>query len=121
MKKLDHPNIAKIREVVDVTSEEGDDNLVMVMELCKGGPIFHLGPDRVGEPLEEATARDIFRQMMLGEGQGNLLSCPWPAPRTETDQECLNLGISYLHFNDIIHRDVKPDNILFLEDKTTVK
>lgn len=74
MKKLDHPNIAAIYEVIDVSGEEGDDEsdtLVVVMELCSGGPICTVtcGVGDPGDPkgMDEQRARRIFRQIILGD------------------------------------------------------
>ncbi|GAA6017926.1 hypothetical protein JCM11491_001221 [Sporobolomyces phaffii] len=93
MKKVDHPNIASVHEVIDVTS---DDALLIVMELCRGGPIMKLKDGEKVDPYPEDKVRDIFRQ--------------------------LTLGIAYLHHNEIVHRDIKPDNALFAdESKSTVK
>ena len=74
MKKLDHPNIAAIYEVIDVSGEEDDeesDTLVVVMELCRGGPICAV-TSGAGEPgeshgMDEERARKIFRQIILGD------------------------------------------------------
>lgn len=93
MKKVDHPNVASVHEVIDVTS---DDALLIVMELCRGGPIMKLKDGEKVEPYSEDKTRDIFRQ--------------------------LTLGLAYLHHNEIVHRDIKPDNALFADvDKTIVK
>ncbi|GAA5898682.1 uncharacterized protein JCM6883_003388 [Sporobolomyces salmoneus] len=93
MKKVDHPNVASVHEVIDVTS---DDALLIVMELCRGGPIMKLVDGEHVEPYSEEKTRDIFRQ--------------------------LTLGLAYLHHNEIVHRDIKPDNALFADvDKKLVK
>ncbi|GAA6059844.1 hypothetical protein JCM10212_003756 [Sporobolomyces blumeae] len=92
MKKVDHPNIASVHEVIDVTS----DDALLIMELCRGGPIMKIKDGEHVEPYSEDKARDIFRQ--------------------------LTLGIAYLHHNEIVHRDIKPDNALFSDvSKTQVK
>ncbi|GAA5821327.1 hypothetical protein JCM11251_004573 [Rhodosporidiobolus azoricus] len=92
MKKVDHPNLASVHEVIDVTS----DDALLIMELCEGGPILKLKDGDEVKPYTEEEARNIFRQLVL--------------------------GIAYLHHNQIIHRDIKPDNALFADSsKTRVK
>ncbi|KWU42126.1 kinase-like protein, partial [Rhodotorula sp. JG-1b] len=92
MKKVDHPNLASVHEVIDVTS----DDALLMMELCHGGPILKIKDGQDATPYSEEEARQIFRQLVL--------------------------GIAYLHHNEIIHRDIKPDNALFADEaKTHVK
>ncbi|KAK4048575.1 hypothetical protein OIO90_005745 [Microbotryomycetes sp. JL221] len=92
MKKVNHPNIAAVHEVIDVTS---DDALLIVMELCAGGPILKIAEGEQVTPLHEEQVRNVFRQLLL--------------------------GIAYLHHNQIVHRDIKPDNCLYMDDRTRVK
>jgi len=92
MKKLNHPNLVKLYEVLDVPKQ---DNLYMVLEFCKGGSLMQLQPGQTVEPVSEDQARHFFRQIIL--------------------------AVEYLHENDIAHCDLKPDNILIMEDKRTCK
>ncbi|KAG0014170.1 hypothetical protein BGZ81_000616 [Podila clonocystis] len=89
LKKLNHVNIVKLYEVLDVATE---DSMYMVMELCKRGVLTEvsLAADKTGEIFADDECRDVFQQMVL--------------------------GIEYLHEHDIIHRDIKPDNLLRSEN-----
>lgn len=92
MKKLDHPNVISLFEVLDDPSR---DELYMVVEYCPDGPVFDVKLHEQRQPLSESVARDYFVQILL--------------------------GIEYLHSNDIVHQDIKPDNILLCDDRRTCK
>ncbi|EDV98551.1 GH22346 [Drosophila grimshawi] len=83
LKKLDHPNVVKLVEVLDDPLE---DSLYMVFEWVKKGEVLSIPTDK---PLPEDRAWSVFR-------------------------DCL-LGLEYLHYQKIIHADLKPGNLLLTE------
>eukprot|EP00112_Aurelia_sp_Birch-Aquarium-sp1_P001376 Seg1147.2 transcript_id=Seg1147.2/GoldUCD/mRNA.D3Y31 product="Calcium/calmodulin-dependent protein kinase kinase 1" protein_id=Seg1147.2/GoldUCD/D3Y31 len=84
LKKVDHPNIVKLVEVID---DPEIDNVYMVFEMMDGGPVQEIPTEN---PMNEAQARRYFRDMVI--------------------------GLEYLHHTKIIHRDIKPTNLLLDTD-----
>ncbi|KAH9256391.1 hypothetical protein BASA81_005648 [Batrachochytrium salamandrivorans] len=81
MKKLDHPNVVNLIDVIDDPKAE---QLYLVQEFCAGGAVMENLEG--SSPLEEPLARRYFRDLLC--------------------------GIDYLHAHQIIHRDIKPMNLL---------
>ena len=83
LRKLDHPHIVSLKEVVVTVSDT-----YIVMELLSGGELFNRIVEE-GRFPEEAAAR-LFAQILL--------------------------SMEYLHSLNIVHRDVKPENILYVQE-----
>ncbi|GAC98341.1 likely protein kinase [Pseudozyma hubeiensis SY62] len=92
LKKLHHPNVVQLFEVLDDPTK---DNLYMVFEYCPDGTVIDVKPNVNTKPLPEDVARLYFVQILM--------------------------GIEYLHENEIVHRDIKPDNILLTDNRKTCK
>lgn len=85
LKKLDHPNIVRLFEVLD---DPGEDDLILVMEFVQNGPVISKLP--MESPFSEEQSRNYFVDMTL--------------------------GLEYLHSHHVIHRDIKPMNLLLDKD-----
>ncbi|RCI02639.1 hypothetical protein CU098_008623 [Rhizopus stolonifer] len=83
LKKLDHPHVVRLYEVLD---DPSGDSLYMVFEMMHQGVLMTIETDQIATPYSDEKARRYFKEMML--------------------------GIEYLHAHDIVHRDIKPDNLL---------
>lgn len=90
MKRLSHPNIIQVYEIIDDPENE---KLYMVMDYCSKGPIMDWRPASrefffpwTNSDINQSQLRSFIRQM------------------TE--------GLIYLHSCNVIHRDIKPQNIL---------
>ncbi|GAA6061621.1 hypothetical protein JCM10212_000963 [Sporobolomyces blumeae] len=91
MKRLDHPNIVRLKEVIDDAKSK---KVFMVLEFMAGGQVVWQD-DNKQPTLTVDEARRTFRDVVL--------------------------GLEYLHYQGIIHRDIKPANLLWTEDHSTVK
>ncbi|KAJ8710967.1 hypothetical protein PYW07_008209 [Mythimna separata] len=60
LKKLDHPNVVKLVEVLD---DPAEDHLYLVFQLLEGGPVIDIPTET---PLSEHLARKYIRDALLG-------------------------------------------------------
>ena len=60
LKKIDHPNVVKLVEVVD---DPNEDNIYMAFELLEKGEVLEIPTDK---PLTEEEAIQCFRDVVHG-------------------------------------------------------
>ena len=80
---LKHRNLVTLYEVIDDPSHH---TLYLVLEYCERGPLLKAGKDKPYEPISEEANRRATRDVLR--------------------------GLEYLHAVNIVHRDVKPENVV---------
>lgn len=88
LKTLDHPNIIKIYDVY-----EDYNSVYIIMEYCQGGELL----DRIIQAQQRN--KSLTEEYVMGLMQQILLA------------------LSYFHSQKIVHKDLKPENVLF-QDKS---
>ena len=88
LSKAEHPNLVRIYEIF-----EDERHFSLIMENCTGDELFFNILKKLlnGEPFSEKEAVPIFKQLMS--------------------------AVSFCHSQGICHKDIKPENILFLNNK----
>jgi len=88
MREHTHPNLVKLHAVERAVDEQ---HAYLVMEYCAGGDLAAFLKKRGGH-VPESTARRFMKQIAK--------------------------GIAYLQSHNLIHRDLKPHNLLLTKDST---
>ncbi|KAJ1900602.1 hypothetical protein LPJ66_001375, partial [Kickxella alabastrina] len=82
LKKCCHPNVVRLHEVIDDAHAR---RIYLVIEFMDGGEIAWRDSDGMPK-MGVAEARSVFRDLVL--------------------------GVEYLHYVGVLHRDLKPQNLL---------
>ena len=89
LRKLDHPNIVKHRDILE---DKDTGAAVVVVEFMARGVVMDSSKLTGAKTLSEDGVREIMRNVVA--------------------------GLEYLHFQRIVHLDIKPDNLLRSGDGT---
>ena len=87
LKRLRHPRVITLIEVIETNTR-----MYIITDLAESGDLLeHI---RKNGAMSEATAKHLFRQLLL--------------------------GISYVHSQDVVHRDLKCENLLLDKEKNVI-
>ena len=103
MKKLKHPNVLRLYEVLD---DPKVNKMYLVVEYMKKGDLINVIKSKYPEGDTSKGGGDNFAANILSDHE------IWNIFRQ------LAAGVRYLHYQNVIHGDIKPQNLLVGEDGT---
>jgi serine/threonine protein kinase len=101
MTKLHHDNIIKLHRVIH---DDQEGNMYLVMECCDKGPLMD---------YDDFTGEFTVNKNYINEEKGKFF---YSEEEIKDIIRGVILGIDYLHFNNIIHKDLKHNNIILGEN-----
>jgi serine/threonine protein kinase len=97
-----HRNVLQLKEVYIIEQEEWMDRTFLVTQ-----------------PWTQASLQRLLEDI-ANSGEGTSRLCPWYKPHhldpwPSIVRQCI-LGLEHLHNNEVRHKDLKPDNILLVDE-----
>jgi serine/threonine protein kinase len=101
LKKTNHPNIIKL---YDIIHDDDAGKIYLIIECCSKGPILDYD-----EFTGEFTINNNFKREDINK-------LDYSEEEIRDFLRGIICGLDYLHAHNIIHRDIKPGNILLNDD-----
>lgn len=117
MTKMSHPNLVRMYEAYESKKQ------VFIVEEYLSGQSLQVHLRRIKELYYQPTGNQLTHTLsqpsLTNEGSSN----PWPIHETEVKLifKQILFGVHYMHQRNIVHRDIKLENILFDETGWKIK
>jgi len=108
MKKLVHPNVLRLYEVLD---DPNVNKMYLVLEYMKNGDLITL----LERERKDGKSTNSGRETEDKKESKNKTMHPLPEGEVWNIFRQVAAGIRYLHFQNVVHGDIKPQNLLVSE------